>query len=738
MSIDLYGIVGIGVVRVGIGWGGKKLREMLEESERIFRETGHYYGLKDLKLKDEDPIKYERFIARLVAACIAARETVKYIAASPAVREYMELVFGVYTPEGDAIALSTGIMVHVHTLSEFIKWMIRNGYEEDPGIKEGDIFVNNETWAGGVHTADIQTVIPIFYKGQLVGWAGGVTHELEVGAHEHGSMTIFAPERFSEGHHVFAERVGENDKFYKYYINKLKYSSRMPDWMILDEKARLSGCIMIREEIKKIIKEFGIEYYMKAIREAIEDGRRIFINKVKERLVPGRYRGEVHMAVPFKGLPHVHPINNRDFLLYSPIEVIIKENGTIHVSFEGACKWGYHPYNCMPSAMDGGLWISTVQLLAYDGKVNDGAYLAVSQHLPKGSLVNCDYPYAATSITWAFLIPAYAVYGMLLSIGFFARGFLEEVFQPSAGNSLMNFGGITQYGNIGAYSVFEMSANQSGARAVMDGIDAGYAIWNPESDQGNVELYELTGPAIWIGRRFVPNAHGYGMFRGGNGWVSQWLIWKTPLFNASCLGHGVLTGYVKGLFGGYPGPAWFSLVAKNTNISELIHKNIGFPATPEEVMRMLKEGVLKGDISIHKKPIWIDLKQNDVLSIFYTGGSGYGDPINRDPELVCKDVNNGIVSPEIAERVYGVVTYCEGGIWKVAKDATVRRREEIRNQRLKRAIPVREWWKRERRRVLKGEINELIKETFRESMELSEKFAKEFREFWQLPETFKF
>jgi acetone carboxylase alpha subunit len=59
----------------------------------------------------------------------------KYIASSPAIRDFEEFVIGLYTPEGDAIALSTGIMVHVHTLSEFIKFMIRNGYEDDPQIR---------------------------------------------------------------------------------------------------------------------------------------------------------------------------------------------------------------------------------------------------------------------------------------------------------------------------------------------------------------------------------------------------------------------------------------------------------------------------------------------------------------------------------------------------------------------------------------------------------------------------
>ena len=65
-------------------------------------------------------------------------------------------------PEGDSIALSTGIIVHVHTMSDAIKWMVRQGYEDNPRIRPGDIFANNDPTIGDVHNADVQTFVPIF------------------------------------------------------------------------------------------------------------------------------------------------------------------------------------------------------------------------------------------------------------------------------------------------------------------------------------------------------------------------------------------------------------------------------------------------------------------------------------------------------------------------------------------------------------------------------------------------
>ncbi|TMK75974.1 MAG: hydantoinase/oxoprolinase family protein [Actinobacteria bacterium] len=141
--------------REPIGWEGKRLDQMLAESERLFADTGSYCGLSgELELKDSDPIGYEKLFARLRGGLVSARETALNISASPIVRELGELCFALYTPEGDSVALSTGIIVHVHTMSDAIKWMVRHGYEDNPGIRPGDIFANNDPVIGDVHNAD--------------------------------------------------------------------------------------------------------------------------------------------------------------------------------------------------------------------------------------------------------------------------------------------------------------------------------------------------------------------------------------------------------------------------------------------------------------------------------------------------------------------------------------------------------------------------------------------------------
>jgi N-methylhydantoinase B/acetone carboxylase alpha subunit len=94
----------------GIGWDGRRLDEMLAESERLFADTGHYVARAPMM--SSDPIGYEKLFF-LIRGGLSARETaLNTLAADRASAGRLAL----YTPEGTA-CLSTGIIVHVHTMS---------------------------------------------------------------------------------------------------------------------------------------------------------------------------------------------------------------------------------------------------------------------------------------------------------------------------------------------------------------------------------------------------------------------------------------------------------------------------------------------------------------------------------------------------------------------------------------------------------------------------------------------
>ncbi|MDK1385813.1 hydantoinase B/oxoprolinase family protein [Sinorhizobium sp. 8-89] len=716
------------------------LQQRLLESERLMDETGCYDGITELRLRKEDPLKFETLHTKLRAYCVSAREMARRISASPGVREVGEMVVAIYTPEGDAIALSNGIMVHVHTMSRFIKWMIRNGYEQNPGIRHGDIFANNDAFIGTVQVPDVMDVVPIFFEGTLVGWAGAVCHELEAGGITPGGDVCLAQERFTEGLFVCAEKIGENDEIRRDYVIRCERNLRMPIYWVLDEKAKVAACIDMRESVKQLIGEIGLGYWQQLSKEYIEEGRRAQLARTRQLTVPGIYRGHTFYGHVTEGKPGFQPLADPNWLYNIPIEMEITSEGRIRLDFDGTQPWGYHSMNCTPAGMDGGMFVTLTQHMNFEGLVNDGAWMATEINIPHGTWTNPDNEMAATATSWALLLPAYGVFQRLLSRGFIARGFVEEAFVGQVNSPMIEMGGTSQYGTGFGMAHFECAAAGSGALAIKDGLDTAYVGWNPESDMGNIEIWEQNMPMIYIGRSIVPNSGGAGKYRGGCAFISTWLINKTNHLRLVTSEHSSRVFDNGGMCGGYPAPTCEKHHAvRNSDIFERAERREPLAHAPgTDPLVSDFERTYQGEQVWEEGPyITRPHKAGDIFSHAYNGGGGFGDVLERDPIKTAWDVENGFLTREAAEKVFGIIlTDDADGYPQADIDATVARRAEMREERLKRAVPVSEWIARESERVRTSDFAPEVAKMYRSAMKLSPRFAKDFKEFWGLASDF--
>jgi acetone carboxylase alpha subunit len=718
------------------------LRERLLNSERLMEETGCYDGITDLELRQQDPLKFETLHTKLRAACVSAREMARRISASPGVREVGEMVVAIYTPEGDAVALSNGIMVHVHTMSRFIKWMIREGYEANPGIRPGDIFANNDAFIGTVQVPDVMDVVPIYWEEELVGWAGAVCHELEAGGITPGGDVCLAQERFTEGLFVCAEKIGENDEIRRDYVIRCERNLRMPIYWVLDEKAKVASCIEMREAVRGIISEVGLEYWKRVMKEFIEEGRRGQLARTRQLTVPGIYRGHTFYGHVTKGKPGFQPLGPSDWLYNIPLELEIRRDGTMALDFEGTQPWGYHSMNCTPAGMDGGMFVTLTQHMNFEGLVNDGAWMATELKLPKGTWTNPDNEMVATATSWALLLPAYGVFQRLLSRGFLARGFVEEVFVGQVNSPMIEMGGTSQYGTPFGMAHFECAAAGSGALAIKDGLDTAYVGWNPESDMGNIEIWEQNMPMVYIGRSILPNSGGAGKYRGGCAFLSTWLINKTDHLRLVTSEHSSRVFDNAGMCGGYPAPTCqMHRSVREPNLPELIRKQkplphgIGIDPQNSEL-----EQLVDGEHETSEGPyITAPHKSGDIFSHAYNGGGGFGDVLERDPNKTAEDVENGFLTAQAALQVFGIVL-TEDADGRPAADlvATARKRKAMRAARLKKSVPVSQWIKSEKTKVAKGALAPEVKAMYDSAIKLSPRFTKEFTSFWGLKPRFTF
>ena len=560
-----------------IGWEGRRLDEMLAESERLFTDTGHYGGLTQLELMSGDPIGYEKLFSRIRGGLVSARETALNISASPIVRELGELCFALYTPEGDSIALSTGIIVHVHTMSDAIKWMVRSGYEDNPGISPGDIFANNDPTIGDVHNADVQTFVPIFWEGELIAWAGGVTHVLDIGASTPGGVPVGPTMRYEDGIDLPCMKIGEHDELARWHLERCKKRTRASVYYLLDERTRLAGCHMVRESVERVLREEGVDRFKRFSREVIEEGRRSFKARIREMTVPGRYRSPAGFDAEFADKPQLPARARRDIIMHSPFEVRIGGDGTYELDYDGCSAWGWHSMNCTPSGMQGAIWVMFTQTLICNDKVNDGAYFAIETNFPEGTIANLGDAEGSTAIAWAFLQPSFTGFPRTISRALQARGFIEEVLAAySVSGNVQQGGGIDQYGSSSAIMNFEVSAQGMGAKYVLDGTDYCAAMFNPEGDMGDVEMWELISPFLYLSRRVKASSGGAGRHRGGSSFESLFMVNKTPFWELQNIGTGRVLSSA-GLFGGYPGATAYIHNIHGADLIERARRGEAYP-----------------------------------------------------------------------------------------------------------------------------------------------------------------
>ena len=171
---------------------------------------------------------------------------------------------------------------------------------------------------------------------------------------------------------------------------------------------------------------------------------------------------------------------------------------------------------------------------------------------------------------------------------------------------------------------------------------------------------------------------------------------------------------------------------RGSDLLELVHAREPYPLSEPDPASSELERAVGGrhDFDIEATTLPEVMTHGDLYLCMFRGGAGLGDPLERPYESVMEDIHGGFLLERCAESIYGVVPG--------DPDGTGARRTELREARGRRAVPVREWMKQERQRVLDHDMIEPMQRMYAESMRLSERWAREFRRFWELPEDFDF
>ena len=614
-------------------------------------------------VKELDPIQYEIFRHRLFNILEEGRIAVGMVSGSTVVVEGGETMCSFYDSNGVPVLTAAGVLLHCLGAMGFVLKTIE-WYEDDPGIFEGDQFIFNDPYIGGLHLPDQIVVKPMFFEGVRMGWTATFMHTGETGGIEPGGMPAKATEIFHEGVRILGLKIIERGKFRPDVFRTITQQTRDPHLVGLDIKARIAANNVCSKSYLNLVQKYGLEFVQEASKKIIGDSEKITRAKLAS-LPDGVWRSREY--------------GDHSGTVERPFKVVCtmtKKGDEITFDFTGTSPQNEGSNNTTISGAWASLFNAIASQLFWDVSWNGGMMAPVKLIAPEGSVINCRFPAAVSvsavaSVAMIIQTACECIHKMLYPV----EKYREDINSGwQGGHGCPYFGGKNQYGSPCAGIILDTFAGGTGGTPFRDGVDTGANMLNPTSRISDVEIIELGMPFMYLARRNVPDSGGFGKFRGGMGGEAIYMVYGTDQLVFGTMGLGKKTPGGHSIFGGYPPDLQQNKYVLNSNIPQWF-KESKSPTTFEEL------DLLEGNIIFPSSNFYaIPVKQYDLILFRWGAGGGYGDPLDRDPEAVLRDLNVNAISLSTAERVYGVVLRKDE--MAIDLEATQRRREWIRKERL--------------------------------------------------------
>jgi N-methylhydantoinase B len=547
-----------------------------------------------------DPVDYAVISQALMAA---GREMgVKLIRSSYSniVREAQDGSAALFDRHGNVVAQAELIPMQLGPMSDIFRACA--AVIPPKTLKPGDFYINNDPYRGGQHLQDVFIYAPIFVGGELVGFAGSVSHHLDLGGGNPG-LTPDAADVHAEGI-IFPPSVYNFERDWNGGpLERLVAANiRAPDQTIGDFYAQFAANAIGAERVRQLCQRYGVAKVTRAMTDLIDYSERRF-RAALAAIPDGDYYGED--AVDDDGLTD-EPLTVR-------ARVSIRGD-TVSVDYSGTCDQVRRNLNCpFASTISATLAAVKSALTSPDIPFNEGMKRPVSVSAPKGCLVNPKYPAPVR----ARMLSAYRCFDAVLRA--LAQVAPERVI--ASGNDTTHSLAISHLGEEKYRVYLEIYGGGFGASARVDGCDGvDSALSNCTNTPVEATDMDFDHFRV-IGYGLVPDSGGAGRRRGGLGLWRSFEILKDGTNFACYSDRARIAPW--GLFGGAEGG--------RTRI-ELKRDGAVIPLATKTKM---------------------ELRRGDVLTIHTAGGGGYGPPAGREGARIANDVRNGYVSAEAALAAYG-------------------------------------------------------------------------------------
>ncbi len=491
--------------------------------------------------------------------------------------------------------------------------------------RPGDVFITNDPWALAGHLNDVCVISPIFHKDRLTAFTACVFHHSDIG----GRVSSDNHEVFEEGLFIPLVKLYDGGVLNKSVMEMIRWNVRTPDEVTGDIRSQIAANHVCAEKVCQMLQENNMDQLDDLADEIIgrtEKSMREAIEKVSDGIYPA------------EGI--VEQMEGKDDVI---IKVAVEVKGSdIIVDLDGSSPqvdWGGNVvYNFTYAYVH----MAMKSMFGPDIPNNDGIARPITMKAPEGSVVNCKFPAAVAARMQIGHFLTEIIYRAM------AKPLPERVIAGSGGTpATMN----VFYGRRKEGKPWHSVIIRGGGMGASSTRDGAYTYIFPANGANTpVEIMESDTPLIVERRELLTDSGGPGKLKGGLG---RRVVFRVPDDESAPIppvNLGIQSGRYRyppeGLFGGRNG----------TKARFLVN---GKPGNPYGLTQ---------------------LRPGDVVTMDAAGGGGYGNPLEREPEVVGQDVMDVYISIEKAKEDYGVVIDPQTG--KVDVEASMKWRQSLRRTSL--------------------------------------------------------
>ncbi len=434
---------------------------------------------------------------------------------SSIIRESQDLGAGLFDTDFNTLCESESTPMHIGSIPGYLRGIAET--LEDDEWYEGDVVVHNHPYFGSSHTPDLAIVVPVFYQGRLVGFAGNTAHHVDIGAATPG-LIIDVPDVFAEGMLFAGTKLYRKGEPNNAIWNFIRRNSRAAQQLVSDIEAQVASARLGAKRFAELLEKFGEATVFAAANQLMDYAERMTRQKISE-IPDGDYCAEGYLDDDGR---------NRDQRL--KVKVTVKVRGDeVEVDLTGSADQTPTAYNVPFEGSTKVAAFAGFRKLLLDASTsearvpsNEGSFRPIKVTAPLGSIFNPKAPASAE----ARFTQCNRMIDLIIRA--LAPVMPEQVIAGSSASiSFAAYSGVRPSGD---YWVFlEVNEGAYGGRPHSDGPDS---IDNLMANTRNNPLEDLAMHIPMICDRYelrddVPP--GAGEFRGGIGVVKAQRV-LTPAF----------------------------------------------------------------------------------------------------------------------------------------------------------------------------------------------------------------